>query len=168
MLLPHILLLLYRCLFIFAVLIILLLFLCDGAEAGCTPGVVGRRSVVALPVQQPPQWHQGHRFLTQQLLLAVPEVTLTLQPLELAEGGGGILVEAVGDGLGLLWLANQYCMTPKHHRHVLDLVPVDPGQDFGPARVSAAVGDSVQRVKMDGFLFPRFVGTHPNPLWSHC
>uniref|UniRef100_A0A3P9D9D8 Uncharacterized protein n=2 Tax=Haplochromini TaxID=319058 RepID=A0A3P9D9D8_9CICH len=70
------------------------------------------------------------------LLLAVPEITLTLQPLELAEGGGGILVEAVGDCLGLLRLTNQDCVTPEHHRHVLDLVPINPSQDLGPARVS--------------------------------
>uniref|UniRef100_A0A3Q0S987 Uncharacterized protein n=1 Tax=Amphilophus citrinellus TaxID=61819 RepID=A0A3Q0S987_AMPCI len=69
------------------------------------------------------------------LLLAVPEIALTLQPFELAEGGGGVLVEAVGDCLGLLRLTNQDCVTPKHHRHVLDLVPVNPSQDLGPARV---------------------------------
>uniref|UniRef100_A0A3Q1JJW3 Uncharacterized protein n=1 Tax=Anabas testudineus TaxID=64144 RepID=A0A3Q1JJW3_ANATE len=89
------------------------------------------------------------------LLLAVPEIALTLKPLELAEGGGGVLVETVGDGLGLFRLANQYGVTPKHHCHVLDLVSVDPGQDLGSARIRAAVGDPVQRVKMDGFLFPR-------------
>uniref|UniRef100_A0A8D3BDV0 Uncharacterized protein n=1 Tax=Scophthalmus maximus TaxID=52904 RepID=A0A8D3BDV0_SCOMX len=82
------------------------------------------------------------------LPLAVPEITLTLQPLELAEGGGGVLAEAVGDGSGLLRLAHQDGVTPKHHCHVLDLVPVDPGQDLGPARVGSAVSDPVQRVKM--------------------
>uniref|UniRef100_A0A8C4HCT4 Uncharacterized protein n=1 Tax=Dicentrarchus labrax TaxID=13489 RepID=A0A8C4HCT4_DICLA len=102
------------------------------------------------------------------LLLAVPEIALTLQPFELAEGGGGVLVEAVGDGLGLLGLANQDSVTPEHHGHVLDLVPVDPSQDLWSARVSVAVGDSVQGVKMDGFLFPRFVSTHPDALRSHC
>uniref|UniRef100_A0A3Q4GB12 Uncharacterized protein n=1 Tax=Neolamprologus brichardi TaxID=32507 RepID=A0A3Q4GB12_NEOBR len=91
------------------------------------------------------------------LLLAVPEITLTLQPLELAEGGGGILVEAVGDCLGLLRLTNQDCVTPEHHRHVLDLVPINPSQDLGPARVSGAISDPVQGVKMDGFLFPGFL-----------
>uniref|UniRef100_A0A3Q2WHF6 Uncharacterized protein n=1 Tax=Haplochromis burtoni TaxID=8153 RepID=A0A3Q2WHF6_HAPBU len=99
------------------------------------------------------------------LLLAVPEITLTLQPLELTEGGGGILVEAVGDCLGLLRLTNQDCVTPEHHRHVLDLVPINPSQDLGPARVSGAISDPVQGVKMDGFLFPGFVGTHPDPLF---
>uniref|UniRef100_A0A3B5AU90 Uncharacterized protein n=1 Tax=Stegastes partitus TaxID=144197 RepID=A0A3B5AU90_9TELE len=102
-----------------------------------------------------------------QLLLAVPEIALTLQAFELAEGGGGILVEAVGDGLGLFRLAHQDGVTPKHHCHVLDLVPVDPSQDLGPARVSSAEGDSVQRVKMYGFLLPRFVGTHPDALRSN-
>uniref|UniRef100_A0A3Q3FX91 Secreted protein n=1 Tax=Labrus bergylta TaxID=56723 RepID=A0A3Q3FX91_9LABR len=72
------------------------------------------------------------------LLLAVPEIALALQPLELAEGGGGVLVEAVGDGLGLLRLADQDGVTPEDHGHVLDLVPVDPRQDLRPARV----GDS--------------------------
>uniref|UniRef100_A0A3Q1BN53 Uncharacterized protein n=1 Tax=Amphiprion ocellaris TaxID=80972 RepID=A0A3Q1BN53_AMPOC len=79
-----------------------------------------------------------------QLLLAVPEITLTLQAFELAEGRGGVLVEAVGDGLGLLRLAHQDSVTPEHHRHVLDLVPVDPSQDLGTTRVSVAIGDSVQ------------------------
>uniref|UniRef100_A0A4W6FPI6 Uncharacterized protein n=1 Tax=Lates calcarifer TaxID=8187 RepID=A0A4W6FPI6_LATCA len=102
------------------------------------------------------------------LLLAVPEITLTLQPFELAEGGGGVLVEAVGDGQGLLRLADQNSMTPKHHCHVLDLVSVYPGQDLGSAGVSGAVGDSVQGVKMKGFLFPRFVSTHPDALRPHC
>uniref|UniRef100_A0A3Q3WPH5 Uncharacterized protein n=1 Tax=Mola mola TaxID=94237 RepID=A0A3Q3WPH5_MOLML len=100
------------------------------------------------------------------LLLAVPEVALTLQPLELAEGGRGILVQAVRDGLGLLRLADQDGVTTKHHGHVLDRVPVDPGQDLGPARVGVAVGNSVQGVQVDGFLFPRFVGTHANALRS--
>ena len=122
---------------------------------------------MALAVQQPPQWHQGHRLLAQQLLLAVPEITLTLQTLELAEGGRGVLVEAVGDGLSLLRLADQDGVTPEHHGHVLDLVPVDPSQDLGPARVSVAVGDSVQRVQMDGFLLPRFVGAHSDSLRPH-
>uniref|UniRef100_A0A3Q3L9S8 Uncharacterized protein n=1 Tax=Mastacembelus armatus TaxID=205130 RepID=A0A3Q3L9S8_9TELE len=81
------------------------------------------------------------------LLLAVPEITLTLQPLELAEGGGGILVETVGNGLRLLRLVYQNGVTPKHHCHVLDLMPIDPGQDLGPTWISRAVSDSVQRVK---------------------
>uniref|UniRef100_A0A673BWU8 Uncharacterized protein n=1 Tax=Sphaeramia orbicularis TaxID=375764 RepID=A0A673BWU8_9TELE len=71
------------------------------------------------------------------LLLAVPEITLTLQPFELTEGGRGVLVQAVGDGLGLLRLTDQNSVTPKDHCHVLDLVPVDPGQDLGPTRVSS-------------------------------
>uniref|UniRef100_A0A667ZKG3 Uncharacterized protein n=1 Tax=Myripristis murdjan TaxID=586833 RepID=A0A667ZKG3_9TELE len=65
------------------------------------------------------------------LLLAVTEITLALEPLKLAEGGGGVLVEADG-------------VAPEHHRHVLDLVPVDPGQDLGPTRVRRAVRDPVQ------------------------
>uniref|UniRef100_A0A3Q3IEX5 Uncharacterized protein n=1 Tax=Monopterus albus TaxID=43700 RepID=A0A3Q3IEX5_MONAL len=81
------------------------------------------------------------------LLLAVPEITLTLQPFKFAEGRGGVLVEAVGNGLGLLRLVDQYSMTPKHYCHVLDLMPVNPGQDLGAARISGAVGDSVQGVK---------------------
>uniref|UniRef100_A0A3B3XXJ0 Uncharacterized protein n=1 Tax=Poecilia mexicana TaxID=48701 RepID=A0A3B3XXJ0_9TELE len=89
------------------------------------------------------------------LLLAVPEIALTLQPLELAESRGGVLVEAQGDSLGFLRLADQHGMTPEHHRHVLHLVPVDPSQDFGPAWVGCAVGDSVQRIQMDGCSLPR-------------
>uniref|UniRef100_A0A3B5QAR9 Uncharacterized protein n=1 Tax=Xiphophorus maculatus TaxID=8083 RepID=A0A3B5QAR9_XIPMA len=84
------------------------------------------------------------------LLLAVPEIALTLQPLELAESRGGVLVE--------------HGVTPEHHCHVFHLVPVDPSQDFGPAWVGCAVGDSVQRVQMDGFLLPRFVSTHSYAL----
>uniref|UniRef100_A0A665UST1 Uncharacterized protein n=1 Tax=Echeneis naucrates TaxID=173247 RepID=A0A665UST1_ECHNA len=89
------------------------------------------------------------------LLLAVPEIALAFQPLEFAEGRRGVLVETVGDGLA------------KHHCHVLDLVSVDPGQDLGPAGVSGAVGDPVQGVKMNRFLFPRFVCVHPDALWTH-
>uniref|UniRef100_A0A8C7YNB0 Uncharacterized protein n=1 Tax=Oryzias sinensis TaxID=183150 RepID=A0A8C7YNB0_9TELE len=80
------------------------------------------------------------------LLLAMPEVTLALQPLKLAEGGGGVLVEAAGDGLGLLRLAKQDSVTPEYHRHVLDLVSVDPSQDFGAVWVRCATRDSVQRL----------------------
>ncbi|CAG6021871.1 unnamed protein product [Menidia menidia] len=120
-------------------LLLILLFFCDGAEAGGGPGALGRRPVVALAVQQPPQGHQGHGLLPEQLLLAVAEVALALEPLELAEGRGGVLVQAPGDGPGLLRLADQDGVTPEHHGHVLDLVPVDPGQDFGPAGVGRAV-----------------------------
>uniref|UniRef100_A0A672GZW3 Uncharacterized protein n=1 Tax=Salarias fasciatus TaxID=181472 RepID=A0A672GZW3_SALFA len=97
--------------------------------------------------------------------MRVPEVALTLEPLELAEGGGGVLVQAVGDRLGLLRLADQDGVTPEHHRHVLDLVPVDPSQDFGPAGVGSAVGDPVQGVQMNGAGAPaRHSGTlHPPP-----
>uniref|UniRef100_A0A3Q1GSH3 Uncharacterized protein n=1 Tax=Acanthochromis polyacanthus TaxID=80966 RepID=A0A3Q1GSH3_9TELE len=77
-----------------------------------------------------------------QLLLAVPEITLTFQAFELAEGRGGVLVEAVGDGLGLLRLAHQDSVTPEHHCHVLDLVPVDPSQDLGSARVKQTYSSS--------------------------
>uniref|UniRef100_A0A8C6L5F4 Uncharacterized protein n=1 Tax=Nothobranchius furzeri TaxID=105023 RepID=A0A8C6L5F4_NOTFU len=76
--------------------------------------------------------------------MSMPEVALTLQPFKLAEGGGGILIETVGDGLSLPRLADQDGMTPEHHSHVLDLVPVDPSKDFGPTWVSCAVSDSVQ------------------------
>uniref|UniRef100_A0A3B3HZM4 Uncharacterized protein n=1 Tax=Oryzias latipes TaxID=8090 RepID=A0A3B3HZM4_ORYLA len=72
-------------------------------------------------------------------------ITLALQPLKLAEGGGGVLVEAAGDGLGLLRLAKQDCVTPEYHRHVLDLVSVDPSQDFGAVWVRCTARDSVQR-----------------------
>uniref|UniRef100_A0A8C5CL34 Uncharacterized protein n=1 Tax=Gadus morhua TaxID=8049 RepID=A0A8C5CL34_GADMO len=77
------------------------------------------------------------------LLLPVPEVALALQPLELAEGGGGVAVQAAGDPAGLLRPAEQHCVAAQHHRHVLDLVPVDPRQDLGPAGVGGAAGDPV-------------------------
>uniref|UniRef100_A0A3B3CFF0 Secreted protein n=1 Tax=Oryzias melastigma TaxID=30732 RepID=A0A3B3CFF0_ORYME len=98
-------------------------------------------------------------------LLLLHCVALTLQPLKLAEGGGGVLVEAAGDGLGLLRLANQDGVTPKHHRHVLDLVSVDPSQDFGAVWVRRAARDSVQRVQVDGLLVPGFAGDHSDSLW---
>uniref|UniRef100_A0A3B5K0D6 Uncharacterized protein n=1 Tax=Takifugu rubripes TaxID=31033 RepID=A0A3B5K0D6_TAKRU len=101
------------------------------------------------------------------LLLAVPEVALALQPLELAEGGRGVLVEALRNRPSLLGLADQDGVTPEHHGHVFDLVSVDPRQDFGPAGVGAAVGDSVQRVQVDGLLFAGFVGAHPDTLRPH-
>uniref|UniRef100_A0A8C6WT32 Uncharacterized protein n=1 Tax=Neogobius melanostomus TaxID=47308 RepID=A0A8C6WT32_9GOBI len=101
---------------------------------------------------------------SRQLLLHVPEIALPFEPLELAEGRRGVLVQAHGDGLGLFRLAHQNRVAPQHDRHVLDLVTVNPRQYLGSARVSGAVRDSVQGVKMDWFLFPQFVRAHPNPV----
>uniref|UniRef100_A0A8C5EAC0 Uncharacterized protein n=1 Tax=Gouania willdenowi TaxID=441366 RepID=A0A8C5EAC0_GOUWI len=88
------------------------------------------------------------------LLLAMPEVALSLESLELAEGGGGVLVQAVGDCLSLLCLAYQHGVAPQNHCHVLHLVSIDPGQNLGATRVSGAISDPVQRIKVDGLLLP--------------
>uniref|UniRef100_A0A3P9H4W6 Uncharacterized protein n=1 Tax=Oryzias latipes TaxID=8090 RepID=A0A3P9H4W6_ORYLA len=104
----------------------------------------------------------------------MPEVTLALQPLKLAEGGGGVLVEAAGDGLGLLRLAKQDSVTPEYHRHVLDLVSVDPSQDFGAVWVRCTARDSVQRVQVDGTFInqsePQALHRNSisNPLMHRC
>uniref|UniRef100_A0A3Q2Y049 Uncharacterized protein n=1 Tax=Hippocampus comes TaxID=109280 RepID=A0A3Q2Y049_HIPCM len=78
------------------------------------------------------------------LLLAVPKVTLALETLKLTEGRGGVLIEASRNGLGLLRLTHQDSVTTKDDGHVLNLVPVDPGQDLGPTRVRCTAGDPAQ------------------------
>uniref|UniRef100_A0AAY4CWJ2 Uncharacterized protein n=1 Tax=Denticeps clupeoides TaxID=299321 RepID=A0AAY4CWJ2_9TELE len=89
----------------------------------------------------------GHR---RPLLAAVAEVAPPLQPLELAEGGGGVLQEAGGEGAGLLRPGQQDGVAAQHHRLVLHLVPVDPGEDLGPVGVGGAVGDAVEGVEVAG------------------
>uniref|UniRef100_A0A3P9LZB0 Uncharacterized protein n=1 Tax=Oryzias latipes TaxID=8090 RepID=A0A3P9LZB0_ORYLA len=98
-------------------------------------------------------------------------ITLALQPLKLAEGGGGVLVEAAGDGLGLLRLAKQDGVTPEYHRHVLDLVSVDPSQDFGAVWVRCTARDSVQRnINQSERLhrLPLHRNSISNPLMHRC
>uniref|UniRef100_A0A8C9RWB0 Uncharacterized protein n=1 Tax=Scleropages formosus TaxID=113540 RepID=A0A8C9RWB0_SCLFO len=53
-------------------------------------------------------------------------------------------------GLGLLRLGRQHGVAAQHHRLVLQLVPVDPGEDAGQARVRHAVRDAVQQVEVAG------------------
>uniref|UniRef100_A0A8C2C996 Uncharacterized protein n=1 Tax=Cyprinus carpio TaxID=7962 RepID=A0A8C2C996_CYPCA len=54
------------------------------------------------------------------------------------------LVEEQRHGLRLLRLGHQHGVAAQHHRLVLHLVPVDPGEDLGEPRVCDTVGDPVQ------------------------
>uniref|UniRef100_A0A8C1ML60 Uncharacterized protein n=1 Tax=Cyprinus carpio TaxID=7962 RepID=A0A8C1ML60_CYPCA len=56
----------------------------------------------------------------------------------------GGLVEEQRHGLRLLRLGHQHGVAAQHHRLVLHLVPVDPGEDLGEPRVCDTVGDPVQ------------------------
>uniref|UniRef100_A0A8B9U2C0 Uncharacterized protein n=1 Tax=Anas zonorhyncha TaxID=75864 RepID=A0A8B9U2C0_9AVES len=56
------------------------------------------------------------------------------------------LVEQQSHGLRLLGLGDQHGVAAQHHRLVLQLVAVDPGEDAGQARVGHAVGDAVQQL----------------------
>uniref|UniRef100_A0A674GRE6 Tektin n=1 Tax=Taeniopygia guttata TaxID=59729 RepID=A0A674GRE6_TAEGU len=89
-------------------------------------------------------------LLAHQLLLLVPRVVPLLQPPELGQCRGRSLVEQQGHGLRLLGLGDQHGVAAQHHRLVLQLVAVDPGEDTGQARVRHAVGDPVQQVEVAG------------------
>uniref|UniRef100_A0A673JWC2 Uncharacterized protein n=1 Tax=Sinocyclocheilus rhinocerous TaxID=307959 RepID=A0A673JWC2_9TELE len=54
------------------------------------------------------------------------------------------LVEEQRHGLRLLRLGHQHGVAAQHHRLVLHLVPVDPGEYLGEPRVCDTVGDPVQ------------------------
>uniref|UniRef100_A0A674KAV7 Uncharacterized protein n=1 Tax=Terrapene triunguis TaxID=2587831 RepID=A0A674KAV7_9SAUR len=82
------------------------------------------------------------------LLASAPGVVLSLQALEVAEGGAGRLVEQPRHGPRLLRLGEQRGVAAQHHRLVLHLVPVDPGEELGVAAVHRAVGDAAQQVGM--------------------
>uniref|UniRef100_A0A8C5UGV5 Uncharacterized protein n=1 Tax=Malurus cyaneus samueli TaxID=2593467 RepID=A0A8C5UGV5_9PASS len=84
-------------------------------------------------------------LLAHQLLLLVPRVVPLLQPAELGQCRGRSLVKQQGHGLRLLGLRDQHGVAAQHHRLVLQLVAVDPGEDPGQARVGYAVGDPVAR-----------------------
>uniref|UniRef100_A0A8C4V0E8 Uncharacterized protein n=1 Tax=Falco tinnunculus TaxID=100819 RepID=A0A8C4V0E8_FALTI len=58
------------------------------------------------------------------------------------------LVEQQGHGLRFLGLGDQHGVAAQHHRLVLQLVAVDPGEDARQARVGHAVGDPVQQVEV--------------------
>uniref|UniRef100_A0A8C8B5Z0 Uncharacterized protein n=1 Tax=Otus sunia TaxID=257818 RepID=A0A8C8B5Z0_9STRI len=68
--------------------------------------------------------------------------------LELVEGGGGGLVEEQGHGARLVGFGDQDGVAAQHHRLVLHLVPVNPGEDLGVPAVGGAVGDAVQEVRV--------------------
>uniref|UniRef100_A0A8B9N4N4 Uncharacterized protein n=1 Tax=Accipiter nisus TaxID=211598 RepID=A0A8B9N4N4_9AVES len=68
--------------------------------------------------------------------------------LELVEGGGGGLVEEQGHGASLVGFGDQDGVAAQHHRLVLHLVPVNPGEDFGVPAVGGAVSDAVQEVRV--------------------
>uniref|UniRef100_A0A8B9FML1 Uncharacterized protein n=1 Tax=Amazona collaria TaxID=241587 RepID=A0A8B9FML1_9PSIT len=87
-------------------------------------------------------------LLAHQLLLLVPRVVPLLQPAKLGQRRGRGLVEQQGHGLRLLGLRDQNGMAPQHHRLVLQLVAVDPGEDARQARVGHAIGDPVQQVEV--------------------
>uniref|UniRef100_A0A8C0TZY1 Uncharacterized protein n=1 Tax=Cyanistes caeruleus TaxID=156563 RepID=A0A8C0TZY1_CYACU len=97
-------------------------------------------------------------LLAHQLLLLVPRVVPLLQPAELGQCRGRSLVEQQGHGLRLLGLGDQHGVAAQHHRLVLQLVAVDPGEDTGQARVGHAVGDPVQQVEMAGPAQPLVLG----------
>uniref|UniRef100_A0A8C5TYV4 Uncharacterized protein n=1 Tax=Malurus cyaneus samueli TaxID=2593467 RepID=A0A8C5TYV4_9PASS len=82
------------------------------------------------------------------LLLDVAEIALSLEALELVEGGGRGLVEEQGHGPRLVGLGHQHGVAAQHHRLVLHLVPVHPGEHLGVPAVGGAVGDAVQQVRV--------------------
>uniref|UniRef100_A0A8C0Z1Z3 Uncharacterized protein n=2 Tax=Canis lupus familiaris TaxID=9615 RepID=A0A8C0Z1Z3_CANLF len=82
------------------------------------------------------------------LLLLVPRVVPPLEPLELRQRVGRRLVEQQRHGLRLLGLGHEHRVAAQHHRLVLELVPVHPGEHLGQPRVRHAVGDAVQQVQV--------------------
>uniref|UniRef100_A0A8B9KNM2 Secreted protein n=1 Tax=Astyanax mexicanus TaxID=7994 RepID=A0A8B9KNM2_ASTMX len=72
------------------------------------------------------------------LLLLVPGIVSSLEPLELCQGGRRRLVQEQCHGFSLLWLGHEHGVASQHDRLVLQLVPVDP------------VGDPVQKVEVAG------------------
>uniref|UniRef100_A0A8C6JKT4 Uncharacterized protein n=1 Tax=Melopsittacus undulatus TaxID=13146 RepID=A0A8C6JKT4_MELUD len=74
------------------------------------------------------------------------------------------LVEQQGHGLRLLGLRDQHGVAPQHHRLVLQLVAVDPGEDARQARVGHAIGDPVQQVEV---ARPAQAGSAGAPLLQH-
>uniref|UniRef100_A0A8C4KKI6 Uncharacterized protein n=1 Tax=Dromaius novaehollandiae TaxID=8790 RepID=A0A8C4KKI6_DRONO len=100
-------------------------------------------------------------LLAHQLLLLVPRVVPLLQPAELGQRRGRGLVEQQGHGLRLLGLGDEHGVAAQHHRLVLQLVAVDPGEDARQARVGHAVGDAVQQVEVAGPAQPLVLGAAP-------
>uniref|UniRef100_A0A674GIG5 Uncharacterized protein n=1 Tax=Taeniopygia guttata TaxID=59729 RepID=A0A674GIG5_TAEGU len=100
---------------------------------------------------KPPKLPQSR---TNSLLLHVAEIALSLEALELVEGGGRGLVEQQGHGARLVGLGEQHGVAAQHHRLVLHLVPVHPGEHLGVAAVGGAVGDAVQQVQTPAGVRP--------------
>uniref|UniRef100_A0A4X2KS73 Uncharacterized protein n=1 Tax=Vombatus ursinus TaxID=29139 RepID=A0A4X2KS73_VOMUR len=118
-------------------------------------------------------------LLAHQLLLLVARVVAPLESFEFGQGRGRRLVEQQRHGLGLLGLGHEHRMAAKHDGFVFQLVPVDPGEDLGQARVRHAVGDAVQQVQVARPLERLVVGvSYPPPgrcsrrratgWWSRC
>uniref|UniRef100_A0A3Q3GL28 Secreted protein n=1 Tax=Labrus bergylta TaxID=56723 RepID=A0A3Q3GL28_9LABR len=58
------------------------------------------------------------------------------------------LVQQQRHGLCLLWLRHQHCVAAQHHRLVLHLVPVNPGENLGQPRVRDTICYPVQQVQV--------------------
>uniref|UniRef100_A0A8B9ZDW5 Uncharacterized protein n=1 Tax=Buteo japonicus TaxID=224669 RepID=A0A8B9ZDW5_9AVES len=86
--------------------------------------------------------------------------------LELVEGGGGGLVEEQGHGASLVGFGDQDGVAAQHHRLVLHLVPVNPGEDFGVPAVGGAVSDAVQEVRVARPAGSLLAGGHTDALGS--
>uniref|UniRef100_A0A8C3GUM5 Uncharacterized protein n=1 Tax=Corvus moneduloides TaxID=1196302 RepID=A0A8C3GUM5_CORMO len=95
------------------------------------------------------------------LLLDVAEIALSLEALELVEGGGRGLVEEQRHGARLVGLGDQHGVAAQHHRLVLHLVPVHPGEHLGVPAVGGAVGDAVQQVRVARPAGPLLAGLPP-------
>uniref|UniRef100_A0A670J4C1 Uncharacterized protein n=1 Tax=Podarcis muralis TaxID=64176 RepID=A0A670J4C1_PODMU len=80
------------------------------------------------------------------------------------EGRVGRLVEQKSHGVGLLSLGEQDSVAPQDHCFVLDLVPVDPGEDLGVPPIGHAVGDAVQQVGMARPPEPFLAGAHADAM----
>uniref|UniRef100_A0A8B9ZV64 Uncharacterized protein n=1 Tax=Anas zonorhyncha TaxID=75864 RepID=A0A8B9ZV64_9AVES len=94
------------------------------------------------------------------LLLDVAAVVLPLEPLELVEGGGGGLEEEQRHGVRRGGFGDQDGVAAQHHRLVLHLVPVNPGENLGVPPVGGAVGDAVQQVRVARPAGPLLTGRH--------
>ncbi|KAG9266467.1 hypothetical protein AMEX_G19098, partial [Astyanax mexicanus] len=83
------------------------------------------------------------------LLLLVPGIVSSLEPLELCQGGRRRLVQEQCHGFSLLWLGHEHGVASQHDRLVLQLVPVDPGEDLGQHDPRAARGASEGALRTD-------------------
>uniref|UniRef100_A0A493TLR8 Uncharacterized protein n=1 Tax=Anas platyrhynchos platyrhynchos TaxID=8840 RepID=A0A493TLR8_ANAPP len=87
-------------------------------------------------------------------------------PLELVEGGGGGLEEEQRHGARRGGFGDQDGVAAQHHRLVLHLVPVNPGENLGVPPVGGAVGDTVQQVRVARPAGPLLAGRHADAMGS--